>query len=124
MFDINGLKEVNDTKGHESGDVLIRSAADILAKSFEDARIFRIGGDEFVVIINTREENISNLLDKYERNVAGYRSGDSSYIIMSRGCTRFDASTDKSFEDTFKRADRLMYENKKAYYQNCGNRRR
>ena len=122
MFDINGLKDTNDNKGHESGDELIRSAAAVLVKSFEKERVFRIGGDEFVVIIENG--GVDEHFAGYESNVSAIKGQDSHYRIMSNGYTVFDPSVDSCFEDTFKRADRLMYENKKEYYEKYGNRRR
>lgn len=56
-FDMNGLKATNDTHGHSSGDKLIKGFADILTKSFGDKGIVgRMGGDEFIVIVENIEE--------------------------------------------------------------------
>ena len=123
MFDLNGLKEINDGQGHDKGDETIIRAAGILTGSFPDARIFRIGGDEFVVIIEDPCIDIRKLITDYEELAAEAEPKDSSRCIMSNGYAKFDRSQDKVFEDTFKRADSLMYENKKAYYATRGNRR-
>ena len=56
IFDINGLKKYNDNLGHERGDMLITAAADALKKTFANFKIYRIGGDEFAVIIPGAEE--------------------------------------------------------------------
>ena len=55
FLDINGLKKINDIKGHEAGDNLIKTAANILKTVFKDSYIFRAGGDEFVVVIEGEE---------------------------------------------------------------------
>ncbi len=133
MFDINGLKEVNDNDGHDSGDSLILDAAGILKSAFTEARIFRIGGDEFVVICeedgsgNEHGEipaDAGGCFAKYEQIVSSRLDTDSHYTIMSKGYARFDPATDRCFEDTFRRADKLMYESKTEYYEKYGDRRR
>ena len=123
MFDVNGLKEINDQKGHESGDQLIRTAANLLKRSFTKEKIFRIGGDEFVVIIDDPGTDTDLLFENYERLVAEDEAKEGHSRIMSKGYARYDRALDKKYEDTFRRADSLMYENKKTYYETLGNRR-
>ena len=122
MFDINGLKDINDRNGHERGDREIINAAEILKKSFDQDSIFRIGGDEFVVIINRDGQSAKALMDNCQRLIRDQGYSD-AYVIMSTGYAEFDRSHDKSYQDTFDRADRLMYENKKAFYETAGDRR-
>ena len=122
MFDINGLKDINDRNGHERGDREIKNAAEILKKSFDPDSIFRIGGDEFVVIINCDGQSAKALMDNCQRLIRDQGCSD-AYVIMSTGYAEFDRAHDKSYQDTFDRADRLMYENKKAFYQTAGDRR-
>ncbi len=50
IFDVNGLKQVNDTLGHNAGDRYIKDACEMICTSFKRSPIFRIGGDEFAVI--------------------------------------------------------------------------
>ncbi|MBO4366873.1 MAG: GGDEF domain-containing protein, partial [Clostridia bacterium] len=55
VFDLNSLKEVNDTVGHETGDFYIISSCRMIARTFPDSPVFRIGGDEFVAILIGRD---------------------------------------------------------------------
>ena len=60
LCDVNGLKIVNDTQGHKTGDMYIRDAAKLICETFEHSPVFRVGGDEFVVVYdyqNHRREN-------------------------------------------------------------------
>ena len=56
VFDINGLKKINDTLGHEYGDMLIIDAAGIMRNVFSTEHVFRIGGDEFIVVIENKTQ--------------------------------------------------------------------
>ncbi|MBO4882190.1 MAG: GGDEF domain-containing protein, partial [Lachnospiraceae bacterium] len=123
MFDINGLKQINDIEGHDAGDVAINKAADILRESFPDERIFRIGGDEFVVILNKTGAEIERLIDGFIKRYDDLGAADKKRPIMSVGYAEHDPKTDNFYCDTFERADKRMYENKKAYYEKFGNRR-
>ncbi len=123
MFDINGLKDINDQEGHDKGDYEIIRAATILKEAFSGERIFRIGGDEFVVILGYTGEMAKRAVKKYEKYIADANDEDSNHLIMSSGFAEFYASSDKTYQDTFDRADRLMYEHKKAYYETHDDRR-
>jgi len=123
MFDINGLKQINDTEGHDAGDAAIIKAAGILRESFPDERIFRIGGDEFVIILNKTGAEIERLIDGFIKRYDDLGTADKKRPIMSVGYAEQDPDTDHFYCDTFERADHRMYENKKTYYEQFGNRR-
>lgn len=108
VFDINGLKEINDREGHEKGDEVIKEAAALLKKTFANTPLYRIGGDEFIVI---KEEGFSNLQDLIEKIRSGQRR-----VSMSMGCAVFIPETDSGYHSVFNRADNAMYEDKKEYY--------
>ncbi len=108
-FDINGLKEVNDTKGHEAGDTLIKSAAEGINSVFV-GDTYRIGGDEFVVITthikkDVFEKNVQKTIKKLTENG----------ISVSFG-TSWEQSSD-NIEKQLSIADHKMYENKLLYYK-------
>ena len=124
MFDINGLKDVNDTKGHEMGDRLIKKAAEILRTAFEGERIFRLGGDEFVVVSEKPSSAVDGCMKRYEEVFAVLNNDPDFTLAMSKGCAHFDKTTDHAYQDTFARADKVMYEDKRAYYESHGDRRR
>ena len=113
VCDLNGLKQVNDTLGHKEGDDYISSSCAIICDVFAHSPVFRIGGDEFAVILQGRDyENRSDLLsrlgDKLDENLRdGIRP-------LAFGMSEFNPETDIRLQDVFERADREMYENKKA----------
>ena len=123
MFDINGLKDINDHSGHDKGDKEIIKASRLLMDAFPDERIFRIGGDEFVVIIGQSGDYAAQLMGKCTHLISKASTDENIRVLMSTGYSELDSFNDKTYQDTFERADKAMYENKKAYYETLGNRR-
>ena len=111
MLDINDLKKVNDTAGHQAGDQYLRDACKIICDTFIHSPVFRIGGDEFVVISQGRDYAcIDELLGKiHEHNAEAFRTGG---VMVACGMARFE--DDACVASVFERADHSMYENKKA----------
>jgi len=114
FIDINGLKNVNDTYGHEAGDELILAALDVMKRSIRDRDfIVRMGGDEFVIVFNgldiTGAEKVwRRINDEYVRvNESGVHRFP---ISASHGLA--DLVPDKPIDDAINRADELMYEEK------------
>lgn len=114
VMDINGLKEVNDTCGHDFGDILIIDACKLICRTFKRSPVYRVGGDEFVVILENGDlEHYAELLDELTRgmaNCSSARPGES--LSIARGIAIYDSSTDLVFANVFKRADDAMYQNK------------
>lgn len=112
--DINGLKLVNDTKGHAAGDELICDAAECILKVFGGyGKCFRIGGDEFIVIINIEKrmiEDICKSLSVEEEK----RNG----LSLALGFAVAEDYPNLSIEELVNIADKIMYENKVKYYKN------
>jgi|GEM_PF-1732015 len=110
VFDLNRLKSINDNLGHMIGDKYIKLCADCLNKVFVNGeQIFRIGGDEFVVIsihtnINTLQEKIKTLYDTFER----YSYGNLQ-LSVAYGFEFYDGYLDRDLYSTFNRADKKMY---------------
>ena len=127
MIDLNSLKEINDALGHECGDDYIRATANALMRGFGDARIFRVGGDEFVVVAEGFERaQIDEGLREMDVAIAEFNESGKrpAKLSVSRGTARFESERDTSFEDAFARADKMMYDDKRAYYQTVGDRRK
>ena len=120
LCDINELKKCNDNYGHECGDRLITSTAEVLKKTFMSSNIYRIGGDEFAVIIPEASERTINLkfelMDIEIEKVNDY-GGMPTPLAIAKGFAIFDASMDKKFKDVFVRADQNMYSNKNEYHE-------
>ena len=109
MLDVNDLKKINDTIGHQAGDQYIRDACKIVCDIFKHSPVFRVGGDEFAVISQGSDyESIEELIRKVsEHNAEGQHSGG---VVIACGMSRFQG--DESVASVFERADQNMYENK------------
>lgn len=113
VMDINDLKKINDTLGHDAGDRYITDASSMICKKFVHSPVYRIGGDEFAVIItgddyDNRDALLASFEDQIETNL---RKGD---IVIASGMAVYSRGKDSSYEDVFERADWRMYERKKA----------
>ena len=117
MCDINGLKVINDTLGHDAGDTYIKNNCKIICDVFNHSPVYRIGGDEFVVILQnsdyqyreSRMRELRNKLAKAER-IASIEEGKAS---LSAGLAVYDPQTDLSVSEVVKKADTEMYKQKK-----------
>ena len=122
VVDINNLKKVNDTYGHEYGDKLIQNGASILKRVWKGASTYRIGGDEFVIVcpemeIGCGKERISlfeETIDDYNRK----NNCKELYLQMAIGMAVYNPEMDHEYMDVFRRADSAMYEDKKQKKRN------
>lgn len=120
VIDLNGLKKVNDSQGHQVGDRYIQNSARILKASVKENHqvIYRIGGDEFVIIARSNSlRTLEELVLEIQANIEKENSCSSMKISMSIGYAVFDHGIDRNFSQTFQRADIMMYENKRKYYE-------
>ena len=116
MIDLNFHKKINDTYGHDCGDVSIRTLCRVICEVFAHSPVFRIGGDEFVVILKDSDfYNRNILLQKFELEVEELQKCKEPWKKVSAavGVAVYEPTTDAGYEDVFKRADKLMYKNKK-----------
>ncbi|MCM1213083.1 MAG: GGDEF domain-containing protein [Lachnospiraceae bacterium] len=115
MCDLNDLKKCNDTQGHEMGDKYIRESARIINECFGDSgRCYRMGGDEFCVLLKNRsledcKKRILRMKEKCERY---NRENDDILIRIACGYELYDKRLDYDINDTSRRADRMMYHEK------------
>ena len=107
-FDLNGLKAINDRLGHEKGDYYIVESAHAIDRSFGEAgRLFRIGGDEFVVIMtNTTEAAVRKKIDSFKKACEG------TDISVACGYSFIENVSDSS--QILRDADQAMYKNKRT----------
>ncbi len=128
IFDLNDLKGINDVYGHSTGDEVIKNAARILAVVFGKDRTFRIGGDEFAVVMkNTSEAELSEYFTMYEHGIDSYnkaKPNDVPAVLMAHGTAFYRPGEDKAFLDVFKRADEAMYVSKARFYTGQKDRRK
>ena len=112
IFDINDLKKINDTLGHDTGDEYIMAGAMTICECFKHSPVYRIGGDEFVVILEGCDfEKRMSLMETFNDQMD--REKESGRVVVSAGYSDFDADDDRFFSDILRRADAAMYNRKK-----------
>lgn len=118
IFDMNGLKTMNDTYGHDAGDAYIKNACRLICTVYKHSPVFRIGGDEFAAVLVGQDLlNSKKLMHRfYERMDAINTEAENPYdrISVAAGMAVFKENKDKDFQSVFKRADENMYRNKKS----------
>ena len=118
MIDLNFLKRINDTYGHDKGNIAIKSLCEIVCKTFTHSPVFRIGGDEFVVILENddfarHEEKLHEFFNKITEKSTDENLPIWERISAAAGKALFNPEIDQNIDNVFKRADNAMYENKK-----------
>ena len=119
MIDLNFLKKTNDTYGHEKGNISIRRLCMLICEIFEHSPVFRIGGDEFIVVLRNRDyRNIDQLIKDFNDRLEMVRNDSTlnpwEQISAAIGYAKFDKTVDKTVDDVFKKADKAMYDRKVA----------
>lgn len=121
LCDLNNLKKCNDTIGHSEGDKYIKTAAGIIEQVFSDyGKCYRIGGDEFLVLIKKGKRcPIDSLIAQVSLEEARYNEHSSLQfpVEIAIGYAIFDSKKDENIEKTRDRADEMMYENKRTIKQ-------
>lgn len=113
-FDVNNLKTINDTYGHAKGDILIKSAADVIAETFgKNGMVARMGGDEFIAILTTSaKERVAALMEQFQINLRKKNQAVKDFeISIACGCA-YGNEEESDIEKVYQLADDLMYENK------------
>jgi diguanylate cyclase (GGDEF)-like protein len=115
--DLDGLKQINDTLGHEVGSRVIVQAGDILKQTFRESDVIaRLGGDEFAILAVSNDSDGGRvMMSRLQENVRSFNAREKlSYrLSMSVGVVRVDADKATSIEEVLKEADRAMYEEKR-----------
>lgn len=121
--DIDGLKQINDTYGHQEGSQAIQRLASILAKSFRESDIVaRVGGDEFTILVaDTTADNVQVPLALLQENMRRCNAQElRGYTLsLSVGAVCVEHDNDASVEDLLVKADQAMYENKRRKRQSA-----
>ena len=124
VLDMNFLKETNDRYGHDVGNQLIVAAARIISDTFKRSPVFRIGGDEFVVILQNRDlHHYDELIQKLCRDCDEemLMAGEQRIpVSIAYGSAVYDPLIDNSFMDVFNRADDAMYKQKRKMKECAG----
>ena len=117
MVDLNNLKKINDNYGHEHGNDYIMGACHEICVIFQHSPVFRIGGDEFVVLLENsdfeiRDKLLAKLNENFDRISSDETKEPWERFSGATGLALFDPERDISMDDVFKRADKLMYQHK------------
>nr|MCR5451030.1 GGDEF domain-containing protein [Lachnospiraceae bacterium] len=119
MIDLNFLKRINDTFGHDKGNISIKNLCKIVCTIFEHSPVFRIGGDEFVVILKDKDlSNIDDLIKEFNNKLKELADDPElppwEKVSAAIGIAYYDPDKDLSAANVFSRADQNMYNNKVA----------
>ena len=114
VCDVNGLKKINDTKGHVAGDAYICHASRMICTTFTHSPVYRIGGDEFVVLLEGSDYQQRELLMQQLQS-AVQENRKQNTVTVAAGISVFEPAADHSVQDVFERADCAMYMQKRLF---------
>lgn len=116
MFDCDDLKLINDQYGHDKGDEYLKAASRVICRVFQHSPVFRIGGDEFSVILRNEDyqnrEALVRQMEKLKAEITAATEHKWELVRMSMGIAVYDPQSDRTVNDVARRADEIMYENK------------
>ncbi len=117
-FDCDNLKIINDKYGHDKGDAYLKAASDTISRVFKHSPVFRIGGDEFDVILKKEDylnrEALGTQFDIVSETTNASAAEPWEHVYVSKGFAVFDPATDSTVIQVLQRADKLMYEDKRV----------
>ena len=119
MVDLNFLKKINDSCGHDKGNKTIRKLSELICAVFTHSPVFRVGGDEFVIILRGADyANCDELIGRFESAINEIAEDNTlepwEKISAAIGAAFYDETIDNNLDSVFRRADHLMYDRKKA----------
>ena len=122
LFDCDDLKLINDEHGHDKGNVYLRNSCHLICRIFQNSVVYRVGGDEFVAILQDgdykKREELKKLFIKKSAEICAFAKEPWEQIRVSVGVAAYDPSVDTSVKDVAVHADHLMYENKRQRKKN------
>ena len=108
--DVNDLKIINDTFGHDMGDEYLKNCSKVFCNVFSHSPVFRIGGDEFVIILfGEQYEKRAELFEKLKSSVNRKPDAPKESISFAAGMADYSSKIDECVKDVLKRADTFMY---------------
>ena len=117
IFDCDNLKTINDSHGHQKGNTYLQSTTSLICQVFHHSPVFRVGGDEFAVILldhdYKRRVELSCIFEKKCFEIRDSSTEDWEKVSVSLGIADYNPETDKFVGDVVKRADETMYQNKR-----------
>ncbi len=118
MIDLNDLKTINDSYGHECGNIALKIMSDIICNTFLHSPVFRIGGDEFAVVLRNNDyDKIDDLCTEFHTRIKEQNEREDiepwEKVSAAIGYAKYDENLDKDADSVFRRADQIMYQAKK-----------
>ena len=117
-FDCDDLKQINDKYGHDKGDAYLKASSHLICSVFQHSPVFRTGGDEFSVILTNEDyahrEELMRLFNETSTEICSLTEVRWAQVRVAIGVAVYDPKSDRSVNDVARRADKLMYENKRA----------
>ncbi|MBO4266601.1 MAG: GGDEF domain-containing protein [Lachnospiraceae bacterium] len=117
VFDCDNLKFINDQHGHDKGDIYLKTACRTIGRVFKHSPLFRVGGDEFAVILTNEDySNMDALFTRFdeERSKTNQLAKEQwQQVQVSTGFAIFNPLSDRKVIDVVRRADKIMYEDKR-----------
>ncbi len=118
VVDLNFLKKINDTYGHDKGNFAIKKLCSMICSIFSYSKVFRIGGDEFIIVLKGSDyDRCDSLYETFWTNIEQMAADDTlepwERISAAIGVAYFNPEIDDSIDSLFRRADDIMYEVKK-----------
>jgi len=116
---MNGLKAINDSQGHAAGDEALVTLALCLLRAVRHGQsVYRIGGDEFVIVCRSASlQDVLSLVDRVRKSI-----GETAYSCSLGYC--FTEEKNHDIDGMLRESDRMMYAEKARYYQTSGRDRR
>ncbi|MFO7626913.1 MAG: diguanylate cyclase [Candidatus Fermentibacteraceae bacterium] len=114
MVDVDNFKAINDTRGHQTGDTVLREVAAVLQRAVRKAdTVIRYGGDEFLIILS-RVDSMTEMVESRIRNMLGKEVFPGFRVTVSMGHSQWEPGLGSSIDEAISRADRMMYEEKRS----------
>lgn len=118
MFDVNSLKLINDSQGHEAGDEYLLRTCHLICDVFKHSPVYRMGGDEFIAVLTGEDyDNCDELVAQLNSRLSPYSKTlplPDDYVSIACGLAVYGSGKDNSVLDVLKRADEEMYKDKTA----------
>ncbi len=120
-FDVNGLKDINDTMGHSAGDELLKGAANCIRQCFGTyGTLYRIGGDEFAAILKIEVQHLDTLVKDFEKTCLDWEGVRVKELSVAVGYASTEETPEAGARRIFNYADQRMYESKAIHYSEYG----
>ena len=118
VFDCDNLKLINDRYGHDKGDIYLKTACRLICRIFQHSPVFRTGGDEFAVILQNSDyqnrEALTQAFEKERETICAAAQNPWEQVSVAMGISVYEPGSDHSVTDVVRRADKVMYTNKRA----------